>query len=183
MESLKSASESIGEYVKDQILIQVFSGILNEEKLIKLLGEIKNVFSEVSILGATTAGEIMDGKSYENETVINITIFEYTKVKTAIRLSEDNYEEDANYLGDHILSDDLKVIIVMQTGIKSESLIDSRPLIRELIKTFPHITVAGGHAGDYGRAIRTFSFTEDCITEHGTAIAGLYGSSLTSETA
>jgi len=183
IESLKTAKLTMEHHIPNQTLIQVFSGVINKEPIMDLLDNLKLVFPDVPIIGATTSGEIMDGKTYENEVVINITSFEHTTVKTAIQYSEDDFVDDVKEIHEKIDSQNLKVLILLPTGVKSEEFVDTRPFVTEIGNTYPHTLIAGGFAGDYGHSIKTFVFNQDGITEHGIAVAGLTGSKLNTKAA
>jgi hypothetical protein len=59
----------------DNILIQVFTGIVEVEFIKNIISEIQSLLPKAEVIGATTAGEIYKGKVMTNTTIISFTIF------------------------------------------------------------------------------------------------------------
>jgi hypothetical protein len=64
------------------VLVQVFTGVCDPEFIRSVTTDIKENLPEAAVIGSTTAGEIFNGDSVENETIICMSIFEKTTVTT-----------------------------------------------------------------------------------------------------
>ncbi len=64
------------------VLVQVFSGILDRVFLEDLRMQIKGLLPSAKIIGATTDGEINRGNVATGSVLISISVFENTKITT-----------------------------------------------------------------------------------------------------
>ncbi|MDG3086139.1 FIST N-terminal domain-containing protein [Vibrio hannami] len=105
----------------EHILIQVFSGVLEQSRILTLIDEIQQRLPGVSIVGTSTGGEIVDGQSLEEEIVINTTIFEHTRVTTAITFQNDDLSAAGKEIGLGLKNDETRVAIVFGCGLKEKN--------------------------------------------------------------
>ena len=159
-------SNGIDKY--SNILIQIFSGCLNEELLLSISQNIKMHLPESEILGTTTAGEIYEGKMYDEQIIISFSVFSNTSLRSNIYKIED---ENINFdtVIEDLVTEDTKVLIVFSDGLQS----NGEDIIKEISLLKPELTVAGGRAGDNQQFKRTFIFNETCAFESGFVIASL----------
>ena len=68
----------------NNILVQVFSGIGKKEFIEEVIGNLKSLIPQCKIIGATSAGEIFNGKIFENKCILSISVFEKTLVNTIL---------------------------------------------------------------------------------------------------
>ena len=66
------------------ILVQIFSGVQELATIENCLADIKSALPEAAIIGVTTAGEIVDGRSLNETMNVNITLFDHTEVLSAL---------------------------------------------------------------------------------------------------
>ncbi|MDK9707438.1 MAG: FIST C-terminal domain-containing protein [Desulforhopalus sp.] len=177
-DDLFQAKQKLGEYVPQHLLIQVFSGNPAEDYVAELLGQLTKIFPGVPILGATTAGEIMDGASLEKTTVINFSRFDKTTVQTAFIDQNDDMHDAGRRLGLALARKDCRLAIVFGCGIKDGGAVNGEPLLAGFQEACPTLVISGGQAGDNGLAKQTFVFTEHGHTGKGAAAAVLSGDSL-----
>ncbi len=156
----------------DNILVQVFSSIIDEQALLDITLAIKNNLPQSNIIGTTTAGEILDGKMYDEAIVISFSCFEHTKIKTKLfNLDKQFHIDDVT---NNVIDDDTKALIIFSDGLKS----NAEELLKKLTLSNPHILIAGGRAADYMQFQKTFVFDEDTTTQNGFVVASLSGDNL-----
>ncbi len=157
----------------DQILVQVFSGVQDTAVIQACLETIKDALPGASIIGVTTAGEIVDGKSLDGTININVTRFEHTKVKSVLIEENSDLALAGKTIGERLKTDRLKAVIVLGCGIKDGHTINAQAMLSALQKEIPDVIIAGGQAGDNGAGVITYAFTQDGMTSKGMAAASL----------
>ena len=168
------------EYVKSRfekkssdLLIQVFCGNDDIEYIKNLQKELSSLFKNAKILGTTTAGEIHEGKVYENSTIISFCMFENTKLDSFL-YEEKNSQKLGNKIGKNIIKDDTKAIITFLDGTNH----DGETYIKNLNTLNKDILIAGGMAGDNGKFKKTYVFDNKKITSCGAVACSLSSNSL-----
>ena len=78
--------QQFGDASGSGMLIQLFSGNLDETFLTNLAGQIMRQLPEAVLIGTTTGGEIAEGRIYENQTVISFSRFEKTLLNNSVVL-------------------------------------------------------------------------------------------------
>ncbi len=159
-----------------QILVQIFTGNCNYTYIKKLVGEIKSVLPKAKIIGCTSAGEIIDGCSMTNTTVISITTFQ----KTWIKAHSVNYKNTSKYSGARILAESIitkqsKALIMFASG---SSDIDGNLLLQGIESVKKSIIIAGGVAGGSSLSNKRYVFDENHIYEEGIVAVSLNSDSL-----
>jgi diguanylate cyclase (GGDEF)-like protein/PAS domain S-box-containing protein len=156
----------------DNILIQVFSGLINESKLLLITALIKEKLPQADIIGTTTAGEIENGKMFDETIQISFSLFESTTIKSKLfNLSEPFDIED---ITNSLVVENTKALIIFSDGLKS----NAEELLNKLTLSNPNILIAGGRAADFIKFEKTFVFNATQSTENGFVIASLSGDSL-----
>ncbi len=154
------------------ILVQIFCGIIDTQIALKISSSIKKKLPNASVIGASTGGEIYEGKMYENEILISFSVFDISKVESCIVNLEDpsKLEDDVR----KIISDQTKALIVLSDGLHSNA--------EELLKVFTNIKsdmiIAGGRAADNIEFKKTFVFNESYCYENACVVASLSGENL-----
>ncbi len=162
----------------DKTLIQIFSGQVTKPEIEQLLQDLKALFPGVPILGATTAGEILDGKIQEHSVVLNFCFFDATAVQTAIIDEYDDLHQAGKTLALALKPANPQAIILLGCGLKDRRTVDATALLNALYAEFPAAIIAGAQAGDNGQGIISYVFTENGITTQGAVTAALSGESL-----
>ncbi len=154
------------------ILVQVFSGVIDSALVLEISSHIKNTLLDAHIIGVTTGGEIYEGKMYENEILISFSVFHSTKIASTIidlEKTSDVAREIRKIVDEHT-----KALIVFSDGLRSNA--------EELLNTFAQVKsdmlVAGGRAADNMEAEKTFVFNEEHCFENGCVIASMSGDEL-----
>ena len=174
-EGLKSFIDQNSITPSDKILVQVFSGICDEEYIKNLLSDIKAVLPDAKILGSTTDGEILGTNASENTTVLSISVFEKTKILTySSDLSSGSYEAANSIIQKFLKGVGLKLVITFADGLHTNG--------QEYVKAYEDydnsLVVTGGLAGDNATFEGTYVFTEDGIKQNGAVAAALYNKDL-----
>jgi hypothetical protein len=173
IQDLLAAKEKTTDYLPENILIQVFSGVIKESVIQQLLSDIRNVFPGVPVIGTSTAGEIMDGEYLEQSILVNITSFSHTTVRSALTSQNDDLELAGQEIGAAIDQKSIKAAIVFGSGTKDGKFINVREFLDSLRSKIPNGIIAGAQASERFERNATFVFTEKGITQNGFAAASL----------
>lgn len=166
-------SKNIGK--NDNVLIQVFTGIVEAGFIETIIGEILCILPQAEIIGATTAGEIFQENALINTTIISFTIFEKTKIKSKLLNVANNNEYQLGInIAEELVEDDTKVIILFSDGLLTNSL----NIVKGIQSTNSNVIISGGKASDNGYLKETLVFTKDGITKKGIAAVSLTGKEL-----
>lgn len=177
-DDLTAAKARLSYTESNQLLIQVFCGIPEKNYISDLLQELREVFSGSPILGTTTAGEILDGESIDQTTVISFSQFDSATVTSALLYDDEDLTQGGRQLAKSLEQPEMKLAILFGCGIKDNGAVNGEPLLQGFQQAASGVVVVGGQAGDNGQAQRTFVFTEAGITDKGAAGASLSGNSL-----
>ena len=156
-----------------KLLIQVFTGILDIKFINKLIKDIKKTLPNSEIIGATTDGEIIDGKVSINKTIVSITKFESVTFNIDYIEFEENktIEQSARILADKICNDDTKAIISFADGLHT----NGEEFLNGLSYYRDDISISGGLAGDNATFTSTFVFNNEKIISNGAVAVSLNG--------
>ncbi len=134
------------------ILIQIFSGILDEKQVLNVSALLQTKIPHANIIGTSTAREILNGTMYEETILISITTFESTTLKSKLFSFEKEFKiEDIHK---NLISKNTKALIVFSDGLKS----NAEEFLKSLTTITPNIIIAGGRAGDHISYSKTFVF-------------------------
>lgn len=151
------------------LLIQVFSANTDRSFLSNLLSELISLLPHAEILGATTDGEIMNGKVSSGKVVLSFTQFEHTSLKTsAIEHISDSYYS-GQFLAKELIGGDTRLLIAFADGLHT----NGEEFLKGIASVNDDIIVAGGHAGDNNRFIETLVFTKNGILSQGAVAVSL----------
>ena len=159
--------------IKEEInlLVQIFSGIVDSAYCLDLAKNIKLLLPQAKIIGTTTSGEICNGKMYDKSVVLSFSVFKSSKVRSKIYTIDENF-----CVGDiekELLHSNTKAMIIFSDGFKS----DAEQLIKDIYHLRPEMIIAGGRAGDTNFK-ETFVFTENGYSDKACVIATLSGDAL-----
>ncbi|GKT12243.1 MAG: c-di-GMP phosphodiesterase [Thiomicrorhabdus sp.] len=147
-----------------QLLIQVFTAMTDIKSIQCLQASLQKVFSQAALIGASSDGNIIDGKVPElGQTTLSFTQFESTSLTVACIKADKCALNTGKCLGQEIVQSDSKAIICFSDGIHT----NGEEFLHALAEVSKGITLAGGMAGDNGFLKETFVFTLAEITSHG----------------
>lgn len=171
-------------YLPGNILIQVFCGISDMDTVNHLRSLLCTLFPGSAVIGASSAGEILNANVIEKSIVISFTAFKKTRVVSALVTQNDYLKAGGKDMGIALNDNKPKAVIVFGCGLKDGNYVNALPFLKSLNGKLDNVVIAGGQAGGYHEhASRVFVFTEQNLTEHGFAAAGLSGPNLCVNTA
>ncbi len=124
------------------VLIQVFSG----EKIGKIktvLLDLKNLFPNASCVGATTDGEIINGEVTTKNTIVTISVFKDTQLRTLYTGVENDFEA-GELISGMLVTERTKLLLTFADGL----LTNGECYLDGIYSKNKHMMVAGGLAGD-----------------------------------
>jgi len=149
------------------VLIQIFSGE-SKEKIEKLLDFIKSNFSHAATVFASSDGEIYQDRVLTQSSVISISLFESTELKTTHKRMGDSFA-NGEEVAKELITPKTKLIIAFTDGIRS----NGEAFLRGIYSVAPDVKVAGGLAGDNGKLIKTFIGIDGDIYDGGAVAVAL----------
>jgi len=166
-EDLASFLETLLPHKHKAILVQLFSGVMDKPLLQSILDVLAINLPDAMLIGATTAGEIMDGVMSSSQIILSFSLFDATEISTYY-FPQSDFEHGVR-AGQQILTDRTKVCIAFSEGLKSdsESFLDGFTSVRS------DVMIAGGNAGDDLTFTRTYVMKEHSIYDDGIVIAVL----------
>ncbi|MEO0685776.1 MAG: FIST N-terminal domain-containing protein, partial [Cyanobacteria bacterium J06649_11] len=177
-EDLLGAPSDFYKHSSSKTLIQVFTGCVDRFYIENLLSELKEVFPDVAIVGTTTSGEIVHNKVLENTTVVNITIFEKTTVCSTLVHYSDELWTAGEKISNNLKNSHPKGIILFGTSLANGRTLDATNLLDSIQESLPGVIISGGQAGDNGKGIISYVFSDFGITGYGAVAASLSGEDL-----
>ena len=156
----------------DNVLVQLFDGLLDSKKALSLASSLKEMLPNSNIIGTSTCGEISDGEMYENSLNISFTLFDSTVVRSKLYELDKNFK--AEKIAKELICNDTKALIVFSDGLQS----NTELLLRELYAMKPEMIIAGGRAGDNLEFKKTYVFDDKNYNENACVIATLSGEDL-----
>lgn len=150
---LHISNNEIMEY--NNILVQVFSGIGKKEFIEEVIKNLRSLIPQCKIIGATSAGEILNGKIFGNKCLISISVFEKTVLKTILIKEKISDFNKGVQIARKLISKDTKVIISFgDTSVDGQAYLDGINFIDN------KVIISGGIAGNSNSKEQTYVFTE-----------------------
>lgn len=161
------------ERFKDEknILVQIFCG----QGKVMLQKAVETIFSALPhaiCIGTTTDGEINNASVSTYKTIISLSTFEETFLKTAFETDSDAFTCGKN-LASKLITPSTKLLILYCDGTS----INAEEFLKGVEFYDASIPICGGMAGDNGEFIQTWIASQTTLLEH-----GVVGVSLNSET-
>ena len=161
----EKALESIIDFdlIKDEknILVQIFCG--ESKKVLKeILDTLLEKIPQAICIGSSTDGEIDNGRITTRETIISISVFEHTTIKTAYANEKDSFKNGVK-LAKELCGENTKVIIAFSDGATTngEEFLNGISFINN------EIIVSGGMAADNANFKQTFISSQKEILTKG----------------
>ena len=159
----------------ENILLQIFTGVIDYEFIQNLISKIKALVPHIKIIGATTSGEILEANDFVESTVLSFSLFENTKIET---YSTEFYKTSSD-TATHIISKfpknrTPKVVISFIDSLN----MNGEEYINEFYKYDKNLTISGGLAGDNGEFKNTIVFTQDGVIKSGAVAVLLFNECL-----
>jgi len=160
-----------------RLLIQVFSGVCSYSELDEIRQVFNAIFPTSCLMGTTTDGAIFDAEvAIEQDVVVAFTQFKKTDLSFTHCYSD---QKDSLLLGQEIAqtiydAKKTKVIISFTDGIH----VNGEEYLKGIDSICSHIPVAGGMAGDNGELVKTYIFSNQCVSGNGAIAVALNGEKL-----
>ncbi|WP_214000603.1 EAL domain-containing protein [Arsukibacterium sp.] len=155
-----------------QGVVQIFSGA-SLELTVRLQLELKCQLAQFVLIGASTAGEIYNGKCVEQSIILNFLIFEQVLRLQPFSLSL-SPASDQQHTIDKLFPTAPKVIIFFTNALETSP----ESLLTSLYQKMPDCIFAGGNAADNAGFIGTFTLLEAEVYRRGLVGVALYGDTL-----
>jgi len=172
-ENLKAFVKEHSYHDKNNLLLQIFTGVCNEDYINTLIKTLTTLLPHVKIIGSSTDGEISNGKVYDNSTVISFSSFENSTIAVhGITYKEDSFTTGLQLVDaiDSSLQTNAKVLITFASGL----VVNGEEFLDAIEQKKPSLIVSGGLAGDNAQFLKTFIFTQNGIVERGVVAAVIY---------
>ncbi len=153
------------------ILVQLFSGQRKLKKIRKILQMLTaHLGDDAVIAGASSAGEVVNGKLKEGSIVLSVSLFETTRIRSAYFTTP----EELDLLKNDLIKEDTKALILFSSGISQ----NGEEIIRRVASLKEGLVVSGGFAGDNGDFEDCFVYDGEEIRQECTLAVSLSGDSL-----
>ena len=126
----------------NSVLIQIFSGQVQEE-FAKVVTFVQERFVNAVVVSASTDGEIYNEKVLTNSTVISVSLFNETELKSKYIDTNSSFENGAVFAKELVTSR-TKLLLAFTNGLKC----NGEEFLRGIYSVAPHIIVVGGLSGD-----------------------------------
>lgn len=147
------------------LLIQIFSGVIEKEFLEHLSSHIINRLPQCNIIGSTTDGEILNEMVSKKKVVLSFTLFERSTLHIAHTQNQCNshsFQTGVN-LSKALLKEDSKLFILFGAGL----CLNGEEFLKGVYKQAPNITVAGGLSGDNANFKTTYIIANNQVQSTG----------------
>ncbi len=158
--------------IDPNLLFLFFSSNLDESKT--ALDEVIKIFSDVTVVGCSTAGEIQDIELRDNSVALLALNMEKTEVKTASAVITDGLDsyEAAKKAGEILKADDLKAVFVLSPGVQ----VNGTDVVTGLESAVgSSVTIFGGLAGDGVAFEKTYTLLNGNLSNNEIVVVGFYG--------
>lgn len=159
---------------KNNILLQIFTSLSSLQKIQIVVDEIYSVFPNAIIIGASSAGEILNGEMIDNNTIVSISVFERTTVKGFYVIEEDSYLLGQK-LSKKIFDKDTKCVISFLNGLQHNG---QEYLHGLCAHNLNNAVIAGGMAADLLYFNQTYTIFANKVFQGGAVCAALAGDGL-----
>ncbi len=152
----------IADIDSDKTLIQIFSGFVLKEEILKIQSIFQSKNSSARFIGTTTAGEIYDGKALSKSIVVSIVSFDDTVVHHCDCINNGDFDLGVT-LGESLFSPNTKASILYVSGVDT----NGNNVIDGISSVNSSVPIAGGISGENGYFTETFVFNHKSIYPKG----------------
>jgi hypothetical protein len=179
IEELKNGLEKNKTHIDaaQSILAQIYTATCDPVWIRDLCKTIEHFDKRVIIAGATTAGEICEGRSITNTTVVSVSLFQSSSiVPFSLSVIPGSETEAGKAIAHKIqqLPSCIKGLLLLSTPMA----IDCNAMIKTLYALAPGLPLFGAGAADYANMINSFVFTNNAILDSGLVAVALTGKEL-----
>lgn len=160
----------------NKTLVIVF-GSSKQDLIESPLKTLFSIFSNSTIIGASSAGEIIQDELYEDALVVAVIQFHSTGIKHVTQPITDKHDSyvEGTAIANELLTDDLKAVFLLTDGLQVNGSRLTQGIDSVLPKT---VTVTGGLAADDDRFEKTWVLAEGKASSGFITAIGLYGDAI-----
>ncbi|MBA1433329.1 MAG: FIST C-terminal domain-containing protein, partial [Epsilonproteobacteria bacterium] len=156
------------------ILIQMFSSEAQQERVESIAVEVMQTLPHATLIGASTAGEIIAGKIIERSTVLSISVFEKSSLRLLKSQGDDSYALGLS-LAKKVFDSDTKCVITFLDGLAH----NGQEYLQGLnAMNYKHAVIAGGMAADMLNFKRTYTICAEHVFSGGAVCVAISGEDL-----
>jgi diguanylate cyclase (GGDEF)-like protein len=172
---------SLAEFIKNgcyfnnkNLLIQVFSADTALEHLPSIVQTLKAMLPQAVVIGATTDGEIVNGRASTETSILSFTQFTDTRITATIYPIADPQFKLGQKIATEQCHKNTQVMILLADGL----LTNGEDLLDGIYDVNQAVIVAGGLAGDYRRMQKTLVICQDKIEANAVVVCALHNENL-----
>ncbi|WP_345972058.1 FIST N-terminal domain-containing protein [Sulfurimonas diazotrophicus] len=169
----KALAETGVGFDQKTVLVQMFSSLQERDAVAAIASEVLSLLPDATLIGASSAGEIVGGVMTEAQTVLGISVFEKSGIRSVSEVDTASYALGKR-MGEALCREDARCIICFADGIRHSG--DFLEALRAA--NCDNIPIAGGMAGDLFRFESTFTIHQDKVFEGGAVGVALSGEAL-----
>ena len=143
------------------LLVQIFCG-KGKETLQNFLDELKQLLPHATCIASTTDGEIEGRHIHTKQTVLAISSFKHTTLKSSSINTGDSYKDGVT-LANALIVPNTKLLVLFTDGTSS----NGEEFLKGIESINNSVIVAGGMAGDNANFIQTYVAHGNLILEKG----------------
>jgi PAS domain S-box-containing protein len=176
------SSEDLDKYVRthkinthaSNVLIQMFTSLQEKDAIEKIACDIVEKFPNATLIGSSTAGEIVEGKMLEEGTVLSISLFEKSRVKGFLAKEKDSFTLGFS-LAKALFTSKTKCVISFLDGLlhNGQEYLDGLSSLNA-----NKAVIAGGMAADGLRFQKTYTILGTEVFSGGAVCATIEGDDL-----
>lgn len=146
---------------ENNILIQIFCG-QGDTTLKNIVGSILEKLPQSICIGTTTDGEIENKNISTSNTIISISIFEKTQLKSSYVDGDESFQNGFN-LAKELVVDNTKLLILFTDGTTT----NGENFLKGVEAFNKDVVICGGMAGDNGKFSQTYVSCQNEILKKG----------------
>ena len=158
------------------VLIQVFSGE-KEEAFKELLSFLKRKFSHATIVAASSDGEICENKVLTQKSVVSISLFQSTQLKSCYIKKDTSFQEGV-LIAKKLVTPKTKLIIAFADGIET----NGEEFLNGIYSVAKNVKVAGGLSADNGKLQKCLVGIDEYLYDSGAVAVALNSDTLQIQT-
>ncbi|ADN08435.1 FIST N-terminal domain-containing protein [Sulfurimonas autotrophica] len=156
------------------ILIQMFTSHNSKKEIENIASQIISALPSATLIGASAAGEIVNGEMLDESTVVSISVFEKTKISAYYEREDDSYRLGLA-LSKRVFDKDTKCVITFLDGLEH----NGQEYLHGLSScNFNKVAIAGGMAADMLQFQQTYTVIGDKVFDGGAVCVSLKGDAL-----
>mgnify|MGYP003571693088 CR=1 FL=1 len=171
-EKLESIIDFESFYDEENILIQIFCGEPHTI-LEKSINQLLDFLPQAICIGTTTDGEINDSHVSTSKTVISLSTFENTIVKTDF-VNSNNSFDNGKALAQKLVTSNTQLLILFTDGTTT----NGEEFLKGIESFDSNVLICGGMAGDNGAFTQTYISSQNTLLKKGAVGVSLNSNSL-----